>query len=657
MNNNIIKYDIIHDTNRFNLLDISYVGDIHVVGVGSVSLNKRITWFRDVRYVWNHSIPYKYPSVQDKVMNSARVRRTIEEVAAEEQTNVSAITKRAWGFFYGIRAAYSKVWTRFLGYLMFKVFRRLMKVLYVCPEQMNRLIEADKSGVSLLYLPLHRSHLDYQIITWVLWHWGIRFPHVAAGDNLNLYGFGWMLRFTGAFFIRRRIDQNDESTQDKLYRNVLKTYLIELLKSGLSVEFFLEGTRSRMGKSLLPKNGLISNVLEAIDTGEVKDVYLVPTSITYDSAVEGVFYNELMGVRKKKENFFRVIKGVWESFSRKTPCGVVCIDFGEPRLLSEELRRVTKWLSAVELPELDYAMNRKSYRELMPWSDTSLTHRNKVRAVGYNIVYLAQRQQPILLSSLMAALFLSKYRTRKVTTNELISDIETLSAEIRTLGFEVLGWTPDIKDNNHFVREMNKYLDHCFIIDSNYIQLIDCHKTYITLSYHKNALLPVYCLISVAALLKPVVTENGDSGVLIKRMSAICTTLRYEMLICSPCGAMEEHMEMAINFWESGKNSFEREFYYKMITPFLTTLRYVSLNIKSHQHEYKNVTDNDYIRTLAQQMANDPKLELLESANSESIYNSLKALRAWGALNENGIEILSEYLITQTIRKLNFLLF
>lgn len=88
--------------------------------------------------------------------------------------------------------------------------------------------------------------------------------------------FSWFLRATGAFFIKRNTDPNDLSTRDILYRTVLKSYLIGLLKNGQSLEFFLEGTRSRMGKTLVPKNGLISNIVEAVENGELKDVYLVP---------------------------------------------------------------------------------------------------------------------------------------------------------------------------------------------------------------------------------------------------------------------------------------------------------------------------------------------------------------------------------------------
>ena len=84
----------------------------------------------------------------------------------------------------------------------------------------------------------------------------------------------------------------------------------------------------------MPKNGLISNIVDAVQSGELRDVYLVPLSISYDAVVEGIWYEELMGIRKPKENLLGVLKGVFQSFWRKFVCGTVCVDFGRPVLLT-----------------------------------------------------------------------------------------------------------------------------------------------------------------------------------------------------------------------------------------------------------------------------------------------------------------------------------
>lgn len=106
--------------------------------------------------------------------------------------------------------------------------------------------------------------------------------------------------------------------------------------------------------------------------------------MTYDALIEGIFYHELMGIRKPKENIVNVFRGVFESFRQKFACGTVCVDFGKPVLLSEELKAIRQSPSTHQ--GLDYATNLNSYRELLPWNDHSLNHKTLIRAVGYHVV-------------------------------------------------------------------------------------------------------------------------------------------------------------------------------------------------------------------------------------------------------------------------------
>ncbi|VDN30371.1 unnamed protein product, partial [Cylicostephanus goldi] len=256
----------------------------------------------------------------------------VEEVRTPD-VSIHKIKRKVKKFYYEIRATLSRFICKICGYVLYKVFRRLMTRLLVCPQQMERLVEAEKTGIPLVYLPLHRSHLDYLLITWASWHFGLRLPHIASGDNLNLSGLGWLLRATGAFFIHRRVDEHDETGKDAIYRAVLHSYIEQVLKKGMCIEFFLEGTRSRFGKPLLPKHGLISNVVTAVQEKVIPDCYLVPVSYTYDNVAEGVFLDELMGIPKvrcghikyyqnvlgirrlqKRESVIGVITGIFRSF-------------------------------------------------------------------------------------------------------------------------------------------------------------------------------------------------------------------------------------------------------------------------------------------------------------------------------------------------------
>ncbi|VDN53533.1 unnamed protein product [Dracunculus medinensis] len=319
---------------RLNILDFPHY---KVIGDRVVPSDGRTNpcWFADLRYTYAAPLPHKYyESIAEVVLPSPIVGHAIATTSAICGQSFSKVSKRAKCLLDEIKAKFSRFICKICGYLLFKIFRRLMNSIFVSPHQMQRLQAAAQTSTPILYLPLHRSHLDYLLITFTLWHWGLQLPHIASGSNLNLSGFGWLLRATGAFFIRRRIDGDGRPPNlDLLYRSVLEAYMIEILRARMPLEFFLEGTRSRFGKPLPPKNGLLSNVVKAVLQGTLKDVWIVPVSFTYDSVVEGIFENELMGVSRQKESVWKVMRHVISDFKRGK-CGCVYIDFGQPTLLS-----------------------------------------------------------------------------------------------------------------------------------------------------------------------------------------------------------------------------------------------------------------------------------------------------------------------------------
>ncbi|PIO70943.1 Acyltransferase [Teladorsagia circumcincta] len=321
-------------------------------------------WFADLRYTIVTPLPHSYPNVYKEVIESPRVTAVMKAEEAKNP-NISAhgVKKKVVTFYYEIRATLSRFICKICGYLLFKVFRRLMTRLLVSPLQMKRVVEAEKTGIPLVYLPLHRSHLDYLLITWTAWHFGLRLPHIASGDNLNLSGLG----------------------------AVLHSYIEQLLKKGLSIEFFIEGTRCRYGKSQLPKHGLISNVVKAVQEKTISDCYLVPVSYTYDGVAEGVFLDELMGIPKKRESVFRVLCGVLKSFGKPKRCGTVRMHFGAPILLTDYMNALHEALSSRKvMPQLSRIPHVVSYRELVPWHTghkEKPDDRSLIRAIGFHVLH------------------------------------------------------------------------------------------------------------------------------------------------------------------------------------------------------------------------------------------------------------------------------
>ncbi|KAK9841851.1 hypothetical protein WJX81_007257 [Elliptochloris bilobata] len=172
--------------------------------------------------------------------------------------------------------------------------------IYVDTDGLER-IRALSATHTLVFVPTHKSHLDYMTLCYILFVFGLTCPHIAAGINLNLPVVGRILRGLGAFFIRRKFTGLPDSS---LYREVLAGYIRAVLEEGLPIEVFIEGGRSRDGRITLPRLGILSFVVDAFLDGRMdKDIALVPISVSYDRpAEEHSLVTELSGIPKEKES-------------------------------------------------------------------------------------------------------------------------------------------------------------------------------------------------------------------------------------------------------------------------------------------------------------------------------------------------------------------
>ncbi len=183
----------------------------------------------------------------------------------------------------------------------------------------------------LVYVPCHRSHVDYLLLSYVIFHEGLALPYIAAGNNLDMPVIGKLLRGGGAFFIRRSFKNNP------LYASVMNEYILELVNMGVPIEYFIEGGRSRTGRLLKPKLGMLSMTVDSWIKTQNKPLAFIPVYIGYEKLIEGNSYiGELYGQKKKKENLFTSIKSI---LSLKGQFGRVTTSFGQPIIIDQLLSK------------------------------------------------------------------------------------------------------------------------------------------------------------------------------------------------------------------------------------------------------------------------------------------------------------------------------
>jgi len=172
--------------------------------------------------------------------------------------------------------------------------------------------------------------MDYLLMSYLLYTKGIVPPHIAAGINLNLPVIGPILRRGGAFFMRRSFRGN------ALYSAVFTEYVAQLISSGYSIEYFIDGGRSRTGRLLQPKGGMIAMTLRAFLRKPSRPVLFQPVYLGYEKLMEGRSYlDELSGNSKQKESIWQVLTGIPKVLRQNY--GQVVVNFGEPIALGELL--------------------------------------------------------------------------------------------------------------------------------------------------------------------------------------------------------------------------------------------------------------------------------------------------------------------------------
>ena len=262
----------------------------------------------------------------DELMQQKLVQQSIDREAKKKKITRKEAEKQARAYtreiaaVINIRAAIllerilSKLWNKLYDGIVLHHFERL--------EKLSR-------EHQLVLVPSHQSHIDYLVLSYALFGKGLAPPHIAAGINLNIPIVGPWFRRCGAFFLRRTFKGNF------LYAAVFEAYMGYLGRRGTTVEYFVEGGRSRTGRRLKAKPGLLAMSVRSYVRNPKRSVAFIPINFSYEKLIEGQTYvNELSGKPKKTESVLGVLRA---AKALKDDFGQVHVNFGEPIYINDLL--------------------------------------------------------------------------------------------------------------------------------------------------------------------------------------------------------------------------------------------------------------------------------------------------------------------------------
>jgi glycerol-3-phosphate O-acyltransferase len=265
-------------------------------------------------------------TIMTQVLRTRAVRAAVAQDVREKKITRRAGLESARSLFEEVAANYSHAFVL----LCERVFTRLWTRIYDGVEFGHAQTLRDvAAGNEIIYVPCHRSHIDYMLLSYAIYKQGFAIPHIAAGINLNIPVVGRYLRKAGAFFIRRSFRGN------ALYTVVFMKYLAVIMARGYPIEYFIEGGRSRTGRLLAPKTGMISMTVRSYLREPVRPVVFIPVYFGYERVMEAESYvGELSGKPKEKETFLGLLGSLRRLRER---FGRVHVNLGEPIHLTQLL--------------------------------------------------------------------------------------------------------------------------------------------------------------------------------------------------------------------------------------------------------------------------------------------------------------------------------
>lgn len=457
-------------------------------------------YFSDIRWALQNGKNFQARSsktYQEMIMNSTRVKEVLAALAYEKagsntelyQKTIKELENEGRSHCKLMFADYNMSLIRGFGWFLHKVFKRIYEKVVIDENALDKLKALEKtSNGPLVLIPTHRSYIDFLIVSYIFFAYKMKCPHIAAAEDfLSISVVHNLLRSSGAFFIKRK-----QLETDRLYRAIMTEYVQRILLDDCYLEFFVEGTRSRSGKMLSPKFGILTMITDLYFDKKLPDIQIVPITINYERVLEGeTFPFELLGEEKVKESLFRIVKAV----------KILNMNFGRIYVELAETISLKNYVSSYlndssiskeHIPQ-DLTQSLKPIR-LEPHSN--LDHRKEiVIGLGYEIIFRMQQKIVVMPTALVAAVILM--HRKGISEDYLVEKVEWLGNELvkrqSKLGSMNENSTSIAVRNaiNHLEAIISKTKKDIFELSVS--PKVD-YKNILLLSYYRNTLMHIFAL-------------------------------------------------------------------------------------------------------------------------------------------------------------------
>lgn len=419
--------------------------------------------FSDIQWAYSGGFPIKVRKANEMksiIFNAPRVQQKILELSNKDPTKkshdtVKELNSQAHQILNTIICDLKMPMVRVTGWALRKFWRIIYEKVVVdqnAIQSFKKFINEAKGPVVIA--PTHRSYIDFLIVSYVFFAYKIKVPYIAMGKIFANVGFlKNLFHMIGAFLV-------EKTTGDDLQMAILTEYMQQLLRDSQLLEFFVEGTRSRSGKCLRPRLGLLSICTDTYFSSQVPNIHFLPVTLNYERVLEGeTFPMELVGENKANESLTHLA-----SYLKilKQNLGKIHIVLGEPISL-------------------------KDFSKTVQGSPKEITAR-----LGDEIIYRLQDNIVVMSTAIVAAILLM--HRRAISEDEIIKKVdwirdEILARNVRVGGIDSGGSQIAMRNAlghlNHVIIHRKDLFQPSVCIDSNY-------KSILLLSYYRNSMTHIF---------------------------------------------------------------------------------------------------------------------------------------------------------------------